>query len=282
MAGTPAPAAPHAVETGTWVWPTTDDWFGGFSGLDTDAKGEAFMAVSDLGYLVRGRFLRDGAGRVTGVDFRYEDIVTFRGPDEADAEDQTDAEGLTFLPGGGFAVSFERTNRFERFDRPAPRGTDFTANADVSGVTWNKGFEAIAAAADGAIYAIPEQPVSHRGPFPVQVFRDGAWSTPFSLPGHGWFRPVGADFGPDGRLYVLERDFWGLVGFMSRVRRLTLAGDAIVADEVLLETKAGMHQNLEGIAVWADEGGGIRLTMISDDNMSRFQWTEVVDYAVIE
>lgn len=270
------------METGTFRWPAEREWFGGFSGIDTDARGEAFRLVSDLGYMLPGRFLRDAAGRVTGVEYDRRDIVTFRGPDSAGEEDQTDAEGLTFLPGGGFAVSFERANRVERFDRPAPGGTDVTAGMDLGGLLWNRGLEAIAAAPDGALYLIPEEPAWRGGPFPVQVLRDGVWTTPFSLPGKGWFRPVGADFGPDGRLYVLERDFWGLVGFMTRVRRITLEDDVVTADEVLLETRAGEHQNLEGIAVWADDDGAIRLTLISDDNVARLQWTEVVDYVVRE
>lgn len=41
-----------------------------------------------------------------------------------------------------------------------------------------------------------------------------------------------------------------------------------------------MHDNLEGISVWQDPDGRIRLTMISDDNFMVFQRTEIVEYAV--
>jgi hypothetical protein len=51
---------------------------------------------------------------------------------------------------------------------------------------------------------------------------------------------------------------------------------------VLLRSAAGTHDNLEGLAVWRDVGGHIRLTMISDDNFRFFQKTEFVEYVVAE
>ena len=47
---------------------------------------------------------------------------------------------------------------------------------------------------------------------------------------------------------------------------------------ILLETRGGRHGNLEGLAVWQDSHGALRLTMISDDNFQFFQRTEWVDY----
>ena len=79
--------------------------------------------------------------------------------------------------------------------------------------------------------------------------------------------------GPDGRLYVLERDFTGL-GFRSRLRRLNIDGSG---EEILLTTATGTHDNLEGLDVWAD-AEGLRATMISDDNRYFFQETQFVDY----
>ena len=87
------------------------------------------------------------------------------------------------------------------------------------------------------------------------------------------FAVTGADLGPDGRLYVLERNFTGL-GFRSRLRRVNMDGSE---EEILLTTPTGTHDNLEGVAIWADDQG-LRATMISDDNFRFFQRTEVVDY----
>jgi hypothetical protein len=114
-------------------------------------------------------------------------------------------------------------------------------------------------------------------PFPVYRFKDG-WTQPFSIPRIGDYLPTAADFGPDGRLYILEREFHGLLGFQSRVRRFDIG--AIDAGQMLLETAIGQHDNLEGLSVWRDGDGALRLTMISDDNFRFFQSTQIVEYSV--
>jgi hypothetical protein len=105
--------------------------------------------------------------------------------------------------------------------------------------------------------------------FPLFVF-DGAWTQPFTIPRDGAFLPVGADFGPDGRLYLLERDFRGLAGFAARVRAFAIGPDGPGPAETVLETDPGTHDNLEGLSVWRDGAGALRLTMVSDDNFQFF------------
>jgi hypothetical protein len=91
------------------------------------------------------------------------------------------------------------------------------------------------------------------------------------------FLVTGADVGPDGRLYVLERSFSILGGFASRVRRFAIGRDGLTDETLMLETPPGRHDNLEGISVWQDDDG-LRMTLISDDNQRFFQRTELVDY----
>ena len=100
------------------------------------------------------------------------------------------------------------------------------------------------------------------------------------IKGDAEFLPVGADFGPDGALYLLERDFTGF-GFRSRVRRFDITGPARGgAGEILLQSRARQFDNLEGLSVWRDEAGRIRLTMVSDDNFLFVQRTELVEYVL--
>jgi hypothetical protein len=134
--------------------------------------------------------------------------------------------------------------------------------------------------AAGVLYTLPEVSLRPDGTAPLFRFDGARWDVAALIPADGRFLPVGADFGPDGRLYLLERQFFGLGGFASRVRRIELGEGGVVSDETLIETPPGSFANLEGIAVWRDGGGALRLTLISDDNFMAVLGTEVVEFRV--
>ena len=45
-------------------------------------------------------------------------------------------------------------------------------------------------------------------------------------------------------------------------------------------SELGVHGNLEGLAVWQDPAGQIRLTMVSDDNYLPFMRGQIVEYVL--
>ena len=63
-------------------------------------------------------------------------------------------------------------------------------------------------------------------------------------------------------------------------RRWTITADGPMNEESLLETATGTHDNLEGVAIWRDNQGRLRATMVSDDNFFALQRTELVEYAL--
>ena len=146
----------------------------------------------------------------------------------------------------------------------------------------NSGLEALAIDAGGALYAIPERSGAWERPFPVFRLRDGRWDRSLSLRRDGTFLVAGADFGPDGRLYLLERDFRWLRGFATRIRRFDLGPGGFGAEALLLETPFGALDNMEGISVWRDDAGRTRVTLISDDNFFALQRTVIVEYLLVE
>lgn len=274
--GGSATAQNRARFLGAYEWSLKSESFGGFSGLEVSEDGVEFVVISDRGQITQGRIIRDNDEIVGIAANPLQRLVDPKG--RAVTGKDTDAEGLALDENGRLLVSFEHGQHVYSYAGQGAQAVNLGQHADFSGFKNNSGLEALAIDAQGQIFTLPERSGHKDRPFPVYRYRDGKWDIPFSIQRVGDFLPVGADFGPDGWFYLLERDFTGL-GFRSRIRRFDVAGGRINAVEVLLETGTGSHDNLEGLAVW-EADGEVRLTMISDDNFKFFQRTEFVEYAV--
>ncbi|WP_417207797.1 esterase-like activity of phytase family protein [Antarctobacter sp.] len=278
LAGCTFGSGPKAEFMGRIDWPASMHRLGGFSGLEVTDDGTRFVALSDRSRIVTGQFIRKG-GRLVGV----ENAPAVRLRTERSrflSRALNDAEGLALSASNVTYISFEGTHRVWAYKDygtaiPLPRPEAFSLMAG------NAGFEALAIDAQDRLYTLPERSGQLTRPFPVWRYDGTDWAQVFTLPRRGGFLPVGADFGPDGRFYLLERGFSG-IAFRTRVRRFTLSDDRIVREEVLIETPAHRHGNLEGLSVWRDAAGALRLTMVSDDNFMSFQRSEFVEYRVTE
>ena len=281
------PAAAFAAELqSVFVWERPEDYFGGVSAIEVADDGMHFMAIGDNAQTLTGALRRDPDGRITGVDLDGP-IGGLVGPDgvplwRKKLRQFTDSEGLARLPDGGYAVSFENDNRVWIYPADGGPPTVTPAHPFFARLGRNTGLEALAVDTTGALWAIPEK-FGRGDTVPVFRYADGAWDVAFDLPLRGRYRATGADFDDEGRLYVLERDFRIPFGFQTRIRRLTLGPDGIAGEETLLETRLGERDNLEGIALWRGGDGALRMTLVSDDNNSRFfQQTELVEYRLTD
>ena len=260
-------------------WRMADAEFGGFSGLELSGDGTSFAAITDKGWWTQGTLTRDAEGRITAIDAKP--MRFLRGRAEGPlARGRQDAEGLAQAPDGSFYISFEqipRVLRYATLDGPAQ---NLPTPREFARLQRNSALEALAIAPDGTLYTLPERSGELTRPFPVWRFRGGTWDQPFALRRDGGFLVVGADIGPDGRFYVLEREFHGITGFASRVRSFALSETGLSDERTELQSSVGQHDNLESISVWRAPDGSIRLTMISDDNFYFFQRTEIVEYRI--
>jgi hypothetical protein len=278
LAGTPG----KAVFVGSFRWTSDNERFGGFSGLELGDDGARFWTISDRGVLALGQFQRDPASDAIVGASQFVPLP-IRAPDgEATHGVWTDAEGLAVSPDGEIYVSFEGEHRIWRYAKAGGNAAKMPEHPDFDEFQNNSGLEVLAMDPQGDLFAVPERSGVLTRPFPVYRFQDGVWQQPFGLPRRSPYLAVGGDFGPDGKFYLLERHFNGVFGFSSRVRRFTFSQDGISDEETLLETTTGRFDNLEGIAVWRDSTGDIRLTMISDDNFRSFQRTEFVEFRLLE
>lgn len=261
-------------------WSLDDPAFGGWSGIEVSPDGRRFVTISDRGHIISGIFERDANDRIVNVKTgRIQPIPHSDGTSRL-PRPYADSEGLALGKDGRLFISFEGRHRVVSYPDTRAQSATALPKADVfNKLAINDGFEALAIGPDGALYALPED-TGGSGPFPVYRYANGEWGRYGHIPRHLKFAPVGADIGPDGRFYLLERKFAGVFGFASRVRRFDMTPDGLTGETVLLRSESGDHDNLEGIAVWSDSTGRIRLTMVSDDNFHRYQRAHFVEYVV--
>ncbi len=260
------------------VWTEEFERFGGLSGLMLSSDGRELIAVGDRGRVFLGTVMRDADGHPTAVEMAEEGWL--RAPDGRRLRGRNrDAEGLAPAPGGGFYVAFEREHRIDFYAERAARPETVEPPDAFAGLQENSGLEALASGPDGTLYAIPERSGELDRPFPVYRLTAAGWDTNLQVPRRGGFLVTGADLGPDGRFYVLERSV-GLLGLSVRVRSF-LIGEGL-EDERIALPPTGSVDNAEGIDVWRDPAGRLRMTLISDDNFSILQRTLLTEYILPE
>ncbi|MGR3702580.1 MAG: esterase-like activity of phytase family protein [Paracoccaceae bacterium] len=267
-----------ATYLGSYRWAMDDPAFGGLSSLAMLEGGTRLIAMSDSADLFQARVTRDASGRITAITAgRPQRLRAIAG--EALTGKASDAEGLALDPQGGFFVSFEAQHRIRHYPAPDQPARRVPGHPDFAALQINSGLEALAIDARGHLFTLPERSGALDRPFPVYRYDGQGWDIPFRIPRSGPFLPVSADIGPDGWLYILERALTG-PGFRSRLRRFDITGGRLNAEELLLQTRTRQHDNLEGLSVWQDGQGRIRLSMVSDDNFKFFQRSEIVEYAL--
>ena len=255
--------------------------FGGLSGLEVDGSGTGFVAISDTGMTYTGVFDRGPDKTISGVQLVHARALLFENGERPSEKKDRDTEGLAVL-GAATYVSAESKPRLLRYD-------DGEIQPIIAPLPWlgeqapsNMGFEALAIDVDGALFALPEGSLNIRAPFDLlKRESNGEWRTVYQLPRHGGFRPVGADFGDDGHLYVLSRAFNGFA-FASQIVRIRFQDGTPVKSEPLFSSRFGQFDNLEGLATWRSGAGELRLYAISDDNFSAAQSTIFVEFQVHE
>lgn len=275
LCGRAAPLPPVPVLSRV-EWQGRHPWFGGFSGLVVTPDGTGFTAVNDRGWITEGTFRRDAASRMTGVT--NVPLRKLRGTTGRELSPLlSDSEDLARGPDGGLYVAFESWPRVTRWDDPAAPSNLLPRTPFPLDQQRNKSLESLAVAPDGALIAVPEWTVD--GDYPVYRFDGTAWSVPFHLPETGPFLPVSADFGPDGRFYLLERDALIPVGFATRLRRFDWGPGGPVNPVLLAQTDFGQWDNVEAMSVWRGPDGMVA-TLLSDDNFLPIQTTEFIEIAL--
>ncbi|MGB0798477.1 MAG: esterase-like activity of phytase family protein [Planktomarina sp.] len=256
--------------------PTTSNGLGGLSGIEVDADGHRIWLISDVGTLFSGALRRDEAGRISEISDLKQGALPV--VDFFPNQKKIDSEGLAITDTSNMFVSFELTHKVMQVLPSGGSQEVGTLPPVVTGLHVNRGLEALAVSAGGTLFAIPEDPNHSFGYTPVYSFTQAGWIEVAQLQTALGFRPTGADFGPNGDLFVLERRASSF-GFQSKVRRVDLRSGTA---QTVLHTGWGAHGNLEGIAAWEPPQGGIMLTMVADNNFLKIFPNELVEYHITE
>lgn len=254
--------------------------FAALSGVDVEEN--ELIATTERGYFVLFTLRRDIEGRILGFA-------------STEIEPQLNASGERFEDGAAHSVAMARDSvsglywaAYEHDHRILGRrelnGAAIASIAQLSAIKLPEvggGVRALATARNRALIAIAAAPVRQAGETPrsalgpVVGWRLAAERAErFEIERTPGFRPSGADFGPDGALYLLETRpaSPGRRGAL-RVRRFDAEAVRDVAEtprlgagKVVLElTDAAPIGRMEGLAVDAAENGDIVLTLVSGD-----------------
>lgn len=251
--------------------------FGGFSGLWMD-KGR-LIATSDVGWFLFAD-TDVSSGNLAPVRAR---MVQMKGDGgEVFTKTGGDAEGLT-LVGESLWVSFERDHRIMAHAEGGQLGRTI-ADREWETMTSNKGLEALATLPDGRLLAFGEG--KEDGAYRTYQIGLDAKVDKRLLPAQTSHLVTGADIGPDGDLYLVLRDFSPLFGISILILGYDLDAEGWPepASRRLLarfEADSGID-NMEGIALWTDDQGLRRLTLVSDDNFNAPQRSLLVDMVLTD
>ncbi|KPQ06285.1 MAG: hypothetical protein HLUCCA12_11290 [Rhodobacteraceae bacterium HLUCCA12] len=254
-----APSAPLVQTESRFAWQPADDRLRRFTALDT-TDGMIVTLLTDRGVVARVRLRRRQDGRITGAEPRS--IHYLRDPDGVPLTGPwRNAQGLGLRDDGVMFVAFEGYGRVWAYDAPDAAAQALPPHRDFDRLSVGAGLSGVAVGQSGVVFAIPQRPARMTFGTPSYHFWDGAWEGSFRLPPDGQFHPVGADIGPDGRLYVLERET-GAAGHRIQVRRFVLQGSRIDGGTLVMRGDPGQFGALSGLSVWRGREGKIRLLMV--------------------
>lgn len=270
--------------------------FGGFSDFSLNGSGSRLLAISDEGRWLSAGLVYDN-GRLVGLDHAGMAKMTGSQGQVLGRKQWSDAEAMATGPqgfDGPIWVAFERWHRVETY-RLGQSGNlvwqkRLRLPPDIASAPVNEGIEAMTmlgpnTASQGSLLVVTEGVRDAAGdsvawllggnnPGRLTVLRDEDYvvTEAVSL--------------PNGDVVLLERHLGSLINFSIRLRRIKASDirpGARLQGQTLFE--AGLRyaiDNMEGLAVSTMPDGEVRLTLMSDDNFSRFQRTLILQFALAE
>lgn len=242
---------------------------GGLSGIEVAEGGETFTAISDRGLLVTGTLSWTGDGPRGHLAAAR--ALTRNPLERPQGVGEIDSEGLAIEADGTMHVSFEGDDGVWTYESDGSI-TRLDPPPGTEALHLNARYEALAVDAEGRLLTLPERSGGTDRAFPLWRLENGEWRKLREIRREGGWLPVGADIGPDGALYLLDRRT--RFGFRARVRRFDLSQPEDPGS-VVFESPGDGPDNFEGISVF-ERDGAPWLILVADNNLIPFLPTRLM------
>ena len=278
---------------GELVLSSGSDYFGGYSGLALDDKGERFLAISDSGSWLTGK-LTYKDDLLAGIADAHIGPLTQKDGHPLQKKRDRDAEALVQLKHGAiegrYLIAFERVHRVDEYalengvmrgplgSRPLPKILDeLGSNEGLEGATLLRGGPWA-----GGLVLFPEELLNGGGDLTGALIVNGETKA-LTIKRYQKYDISDIQSLADGSLVVLERSFDPTDKRLGIRLRLIKAADVkpgtVMEGENLLDAGPGQEiDNFEGLAVHETAAGETILTLMSDDNFNFFQRTLMVQF----
>ena len=291
-------SSPEQRKFGKLIWKggvqlrSESPFFGGFSGLVIDPKGEKIVSISDSGIWLSGT-ISYTSGHPTGLEnVRIGPLSNRKGKPFSKNRDR-DAEAITLYRGnldkGSALIAFERNTRIAQFPiRNQQIGTQkklLRLNKSLRRLSTNNGIEALSYYSEGInrgkLIVFPERLLEPKE-FLNGWLVDGKKQRRLRVRRLRGFDITDVAALPEGGALLLERRFRYSEGIKMRIRQLSaneINRDKRLDGQILFEADDSFNiDNMEGIAVHKSRNNETIVTLISDDNFNFFQRTLLMQF----
>ncbi|MDC3108201.1 esterase-like activity of phytase family protein, partial [Paracoccaceae bacterium] len=190
----------------------------------------------------------------------------------------TDSESIVIDKNNNYYISFESNHRIMMHAKIEGRGVFIPKHPMFRKLSVNKGIEALAIDNEDRLIAIPEKPPLGVSDIPIFRLQNNKWEIIKYLKIKDDFMVTDAEFLPQGLLLILERKFSWTQGFKTRFRLISLNKFDKKKPITVFTSTANQFDNLEGVALWKDKKGAIRILTVSDDNFHPLQQSEIREF----
>ena len=251
--------------------------YGGFSGLVISNEGTEALVVTDKSFFFVLELRRDENDILTGYSvIRKGRILSSKG--EHLNGRNTDSESIVIDENNNYYISFESNHRIMMHAEVGGKGVFVPKHPMFRKLSVNKGIEALAIDADNRLIAIPEKPPSGISDIPIFRLQNDKWEIIKYVKINDNFLVTDAEILPEGLLLILERKFSWTQGFKTRFRLISLDKFDNKEPVTVFTSTANQFDNLEGVTLWRDKNGEMRILTVSDDNFHPLQQSEIREF----